>query len=129
MSQRVFKELEGADTVSKTLNEQDFIKIKLKHRGMANMAFYKGTEIQILGHKISTPIGIGAIPSQQRFHYDGEIASAQAAKDLGIVFTIDVGHTSKTLEDIMSGSVGGLKLMRVCPCMPQDKLDSVLKLA
>ena len=58
------------------------------------MKYFKGTESTILGHKVSTPIGIAAIPKQSRFNYDGEIASAEAAKENGIVFTIDAGNTS-----------------------------------
>ncbi len=43
---------------------------------MANMKFFKGTNTKILGHSVQTPIGIGPIPNQKRFNFDGELASA-----------------------------------------------------
>ncbi len=78
MSQKLFKEIDdgAADQVTKGLNESDFVKIKMKHRGMANMKYFKGTETKILGHKVQTPIGLGPVPNQKRFNFDGEIASA-----------------------------------------------------
>ena len=60
----------------KQLNEEDFVRIRLKHRGMANLKYFKGTETAILGHKVNFPIGLGAIPRQGRFHIDGEVAAA-----------------------------------------------------
>jgi hypothetical protein len=48
----------------------------MKHRGMANMKFFKGTNTLILGHSVQTPIGLGPIPNQKRFNFDGELASA-----------------------------------------------------
>ena len=78
MSERLFTELDEAagNQVTKRLNEEDFVRIKLKQRGMANMKYFKGPESKILGHKVSTPIGIAALPRMKRFHFDGEVASA-----------------------------------------------------
>ena len=52
MSQTIFNKLEAAahDGLSKKLNEEDFFKIKLKLRGMANLKFFKGTETSIFSH-------------------------------------------------------------------------------
>ena len=99
MSSKAFKELDdgSADQVTRASNESDFIKIKMKHRGMANMKFFKGTNTLILGHSVQTPIGLGPIPNQKRFNFDGELASAQAAKGLGIIYTVDV-RSSYPLE-------------------------------
>jgi hypothetical protein len=51
MSQKVFRELEegAADQLTKECNERDFVSIKLKIRGMANMKYFKGTAATILG--------------------------------------------------------------------------------
>lgn len=64
MSPNMFHNLDdgACDQISKGLNEGDFVKIKLKQRGMANMKYYKGTETVVLGKKVSCPIGFAAIP-------------------------------------------------------------------
>lgn len=65
MSAKLFKELDdgSADQVTRGANESDFVKIKMKHRGMANMKYFKGTDTMILGHSVQTPIGLGPIPN------------------------------------------------------------------
>jgi isopentenyl diphosphate isomerase/L-lactate dehydrogenase-like FMN-dependent dehydrogenase len=72
----------------------------MKHRGMANMKFFKGTATQILGHAVQTPIGLGPIHNQKRYNYDGELASAQAARQLGVIYTLDI-RSSFPLEQIL----------------------------
>ena len=103
MSLKLFKDLDqgSADQVTKEVNERDFLKIKLKIRGMANMKYFKGTATKILGHTVQTPIGLGPIPELKRFHFDGELAAAKAAKELGIITTLDV-RSSYPFEEILA---------------------------
>jgi isopentenyl diphosphate isomerase/L-lactate dehydrogenase-like FMN-dependent dehydrogenase len=68
---------------------------------MANMKYFKGTECSILGHKFNTPIGLGPIPLLGRFTFEGEVAAAQAAKEFGMVYTIDSGHSSRTIDEVL----------------------------
>lgn len=81
MSQKIFEALEdgAGDQVTKRLNEEDFVKIKIKQRGMANMKYFKGTQTKVFGRELQTPIALGGVPWQKTYHYDGEAASAQAA--------------------------------------------------
>lgn len=60
----MFKQLEdgSADQVSKKSNEEDFVRIKMKQRGMANMKYFKGTETSILNNYFTLPIGLGPLP-------------------------------------------------------------------
>ena len=105
LAHRVFEALDdgAGDQVTKGLNTTDFVKIKLKQRGMANMKYFKGTQTRVLGgrHEVQTPIGLGPLPLQQTYHYDGECASALAARELGIPYTLDV-RSSYPVEQIIS---------------------------
>ena len=92
---------------------------------MANLKYFVGPEATILGHKVSAPIGLGAVPRMKRFHFDGEIACAQAAKEFGVVFTVDAARTSIPLEEILAESKGGLKIFRLCPLMSAESLKKV----
>jgi (S)-2-hydroxy-acid oxidase len=131
MSERLFKELDDAsgDQITKKRNEDDFVKIKLKLRGMANMKHFKGTETTILGHKVAYPFGLSALPYQGRYHFDGEIGSAVAAKAMGVVFTLNAAHSSHPLKDVLSESEGGIKLLRLCPYMSAEARGQALALA
>lgn len=68
---------------------------------MINMKQFRGPQTSILGHKVATPVGLGTLPKQQRFHFGGEVASAQAAKELGQVCVVDAARSSLPLKDIM----------------------------
>jgi isopentenyl diphosphate isomerase/L-lactate dehydrogenase-like FMN-dependent dehydrogenase len=97
---------------------------------MANMKFFKGTETTVLGgHKVATPIALGNLPMQKRFHFDGEIASAQAAKEMGIIYTVEATQSSYTLSKILSESAGGLKLLKLSPGMMITERVTTLKSA
>ena len=116
--------------MTKERNERDFVDIKLKIRGMANMKYFKGTAATILGqqHTLQTPIGLGPIPWLKRFHFDGELAAAKAAKELGIVYTLDV-RSSYPFEMILKESAGGLKLIQLSPELPAEQTQALLKAA
>jgi isopentenyl diphosphate isomerase/L-lactate dehydrogenase-like FMN-dependent dehydrogenase len=44
---------------------------------MANLKFFTDPiSCNILGHNLSSPIGVGPLPHQAMFHKDGELASA-----------------------------------------------------
>ncbi len=51
MSKKVFDALDdgAGDQITKGLNNTDYVKIKMKQRGMANMKYFKGTQTKILG--------------------------------------------------------------------------------
>lgn len=74
------------DGYPKQENESDFSLIKLKHRGMANLKFFKGTETTILGHKVSAPIGVAPLERLGIFDLDGELSAAVMAKELNLMF-------------------------------------------
>lgn len=115
LPRRVFQSLEdgAGDQVTKQENEEDFIRIKMKLRGMANMKYFEGSQSTILGHKVSTPISLGGLPQLNLYHPDAEIGTAQAAKDLGIVNTIYATGSSTKVEDIFAQAKGGLHLLLI----------------
>ena len=113
----------AGDHLTKAWNEKHFEAIKLKQHGMANMSFYKGTSITILGNKLTTPLGIGPIPYQKRYHYDGEIATAQAAKQLGVVYTLDI-RSSYAVADIVKQ--GALIMVKLCPLMDDKERSEAI---
>lgn len=62
---------------SEVQDSDEFFNIKLKLRGMANLKFFTDPlSCSILGHQVSSPIGVGPMPHQAMFHKDGELASA-----------------------------------------------------
>jgi len=76
---------------------------------MANLKYFKGTETTILGHKVSTPMGVAPVDFQQIFDpIDGEVSVALAAKELGSIYTVSA-LSNKSIEEIASRSQGGPK--------------------
>ena len=108
---RTFEYINGhaQDGFSKEDNENDFNLIKLKQRGMANLKYFRGIEMTILGHKVASPINMAPIGYQGLVQYQGECATAEAARDLNIIF----GHTgiaTKSITEVGEASKGGMKI-------------------
>jgi (S)-2-hydroxy-acid oxidase len=61
----------------------------------------------VLGQSTSSPVYLAPAGSQTRFHPDGELASARAAKAAGTVFSISFG-SSFSIEEIRAVSDGPL---------------------
>eukprot|EP00347_Sterkiella_histriomuscorum_P024048 403332483 len=116
LPKRLYSQLEdgAGDQVTKQANQEDFVRIKMKQRGMANMKYFKGPQTTILnGSPVSTPIGLGPLPMQGLYCYEGEVAAAQAARDLKIVYTLHSARSSKPIDEILAKSEGGYKLLMV----------------
>ena len=65
MSTKVFEALEdgAGDQVTKGLNTVDYVKIKMKQRGMANMKYFKGTQARVLArYEVQSPIALAGMP-------------------------------------------------------------------
>jgi len=52
----------NGDQVTKIENSDDFIRIKMKLRGMANMKYFEGLEKVFNQKKLTSPIVIGHMP-------------------------------------------------------------------
>ena len=64
-------------------DDNEFVNIKLKLRGMANLKYFTDPiSCDILGQKLSSPVCLGPMPFQGMFHKDGELASAKVAAEL-----------------------------------------------
>ncbi|CDW73041.1 hydroxyacid oxidase 2 (long chain) [Stylonychia lemnae] len=129
LSKNIYESLEdgNGDQVTKSENEEDFVRIKMKLRGMANMKYFKGIEKEFNLKKVSSPIVMGNLPLQGRFCYDGEIAAAQAAKELGIIYTLDCHKSSKCQDQIMKESVGGAKILMLSPAQTGQKRTEIIE--
>ncbi len=73
------------------------------------MKHFKSISSTILGHNVSSPIGISSAGRQIMVHPDGECATAQAAKELGLMY-VQSTFPSKSLQEIGDCSVGGIKM-------------------
>ncbi|MBT5872334.1 MAG: alpha-hydroxy-acid oxidizing protein [Candidatus Latescibacteria bacterium] len=79
-------------------NREDFRKYQLRARRLVDVREID-TSTDLLGEKWNTPIVIAPIASQQAFHYDGEIAVANAARSreqLQILSTL----STESVEDV-----------------------------
>lgn len=56
------------------------------------------------------------------------MAAAKAAKELGIIYTLDV-RSSYPLEMILKESAGGLKLIQLSSELPPEQTQALLKAA
>ena len=61
----------------------------------------------VLGQSVSFPVYLAPVGSQTRFHPDGELASARAAKAAGTVFSISFG-SSFSIDEIRAVTDGPL---------------------
>ncbi|KAK2179194.1 hypothetical protein NP493_508g01040 [Ridgeia piscesae] len=61
----------------------------------------------VLGHKIAFPVCIAPSARHRMAHPDGEVATAQGAKAMGVAFVLSTMAT-RSIEDIAEGAAGGL---------------------
>lgn len=74
---------------SKVQDSDEFFKIQLKLRGMANLKYFiDPISCQILGTKVQSPIMFAPFPHQGMMHKDGEKAAAQAAAEMNQLFVL-----------------------------------------
>ncbi|KAI0217589.1 Hydroxyacid oxidase 1 [Lamellibrachia satsuma] len=66
----------------------------------------------ILGHKITFPVCIASTAMHQMAHPDGEVATAQGARAMGVAFTLSTVAT-RSIEEIAEGAAGGLHFFQV----------------
>ena len=69
--------------VSLRENKDAFNRIKLKRAAEVDDSKFQGTDLEILGCKIKTPICIASTAFQKMAHPEGEIATAKAAESTG----------------------------------------------
>jgi 4-hydroxymandelate oxidase len=67
------------------------------------------TRTELLGAQLAAPLGIAPMAYHQLAHPEGEVATARAAGEAGVVFTVSM-FASRTVEDIAAAASGPLWL-------------------
>lgn len=92
---------EGADSGSTLLeNQQAYNKYRIRPRVLRDMSTID-TSVSLFGCQNSIPVGVAPTAMQCLAHPDGELATARACKDAGIIMGLSSFATS-TLEDVAS---------------------------
>ncbi|KAI0217588.1 Hydroxyacid oxidase 1 [Lamellibrachia satsuma] len=66
----------------------------------------------VLGHKIAFPVCIASTAMHRMAHPDGEVATAQGARAMGVAFTLSTIATS-SIEEIAEGAADGLHFFQM----------------
>ena len=80
-------------------NKDAYDRIKLKRAAEVDATRFQGTETEILGQKVKSPICIVSTAFQKMAHPLGEIATARAAEKTGTPQVLSV-NANTTIEEI-----------------------------
>lgn len=94
---------EGADSGSTLLeNVTAYDKYRIRPRVMRDISNLD-TSVDIFGHRNSIPLGVAPTAMQCLAHPDGEVATAKACKNKGVVMGLS-SFATKTLEEVAEAS-------------------------
>ena len=125
LSPPMFNFINGSAQVQ---DSDDFFKIQLKLRGMANLKYFTDPiSTEILGAKVSSPIMFGSFPHQGMVHKDGELASAVAAAELNQLFVLS-SESTFSIEEVVQATKGkGPKLLEIDIRLPDAVIADLVK--
>ena len=89
-----------------TNNLAAFEAIKLRPRVLVDVS-KRDVSTEVLGQKISLPVMVTPMGSHQRFHPEGELASARAAGAAGTIMVLSIA-SSYTIEEVKKVATGPL---------------------
>lgn len=92
-------------------NRKAFSKIRIRPRVMRDVSQID-TSVEILGHKISMPIGIAPCAMHKLAHKDGELATARAAKKHDTLMILST-YSTYSMEDVAKAAPGGLRMLQL----------------
>ncbi|KAB8228190.1 alpha-hydroxy acid oxidase [Aspergillus alliaceus] len=100
------------DLITLRENEAAFDRYKIRPRILINVNKID-TSTEILGTKISFPLGFSPAASQKLAHPDGEVAASRAAAKYNICFGLS-SYSNYSLEDVAAQGSGNPYVMQVC---------------
>ncbi|OJJ99657.1 hypothetical protein ASPACDRAFT_52330 [Aspergillus aculeatus ATCC 16872] len=104
---------EGAmDLITLRENEAAFDRYKIRPRILINVDKVD-TSTEVLGTKVSLPIGFSPAASHKLAHPDGELATSRAAANHGICMGLS-SYSNYSLEDVASQGRGNPYVMQMC---------------
>lgn len=98
------------DEVTLKENEYQFSNIKLKANALADATSFKGTSTSILGHKVSSPLGIAPTAFHQLACPEGELATVKAAESSNVIVCIS-SMSNIPIEELAASSPHSLKIL------------------
>ena len=88
----------------------------------------RSLETEVLGHKVSMPVGIAPTAMQKMVHPEGEAAVARAAEAAGALFILSTMSTV-SIEDVAEAAPNGLKWFQLYIYKDRDVTRSLVKRA
>ncbi|BCR84616.1 alpha-hydroxy acid oxidase [Aspergillus chevalieri] len=104
---------EGAmDLITLRENEAAFDRYKIRPRILVNVD-QVDTSTEILGTKVTLPLGFSPAASQRLAHPDGEVGASRAAAKYGICMGLS-SYSNYSLEDVAAQGSGNPYVMQMC---------------
>jgi 4-hydroxymandelate oxidase len=91
-----------------TAGREALDRIRLRPRCLVDVSSCDAS-VELLGARLAAPLGIAPTAYHQLAHPEGEVATARAAGEAGVLFTVSM-FASRTLEDIAAAASGPLWL-------------------
>ena len=98
--------------VSLKENIAAYDRIKLKKATEVDVTKFRGTETELFGQKIKTPICVVSTAFQRMAHPEGEVATAKACESTGTPQVLSNWATS-TIEEVSEAAPSGLKMLQI----------------
>jgi len=99
------------DNETRRNNRKAFSKIRIRPRVMRDVSNID-TSCEILGHKISMPIGIAPMAMHKLAHPDGELATARAAAANDTLMILST-YSTYSMEDVAKAAPNGLRFLQL----------------
>lgn len=93
-------------------NEEAFNRYKIRPRILVNVD-QVDTSMEILGTKVTLPLGFSPAASQRLAHPDGEVGVSRAAAKYGICMGLS-SYSNYSLEDVVGQGSGNPYVMQMC---------------
>lgn len=79
-------------------NREAFDRYRIVPRVLRDVSEFD-LSVRLFGREAAAPVGLAPVGGQMAYHPEGEVASARAAAELGVPFSVSTG-SSRSLEDV-----------------------------
>jgi len=119
--------LGAMDNETRKNNRKAFSKIRIRPRVMRDVSNVD-TTAEILGHKISMPIGIAPMAMHKLAHPDGELATAKGAAANDTLMILST-YSTYSMEDVAKAAPDGLRFLQLYVHKDRTAANDLIKRA
>jgi len=115
------------DNETRKNNRKAFSKIRIRPRVMRDVSNID-TTTEVLGHKISMPIGIAPMAMHKLAHPDGELATAKGAAANDTLMILST-YSTYSMEDVAKAAPDGLRFLQLYVHKDRTSASNLIKRA